>query len=563
MVSQKKKLGEILVEKGIISEETMRKALSIQERTGERLGEILLKMGLINEEDLYSALSEIYNVPYVNLEEIAIDPEVVKLIPEHISRRYKIIPIKLNGDKIVVAMTNPVNIYALDDVRIITGREVEPVLASEKRINQALDRIYTIQKGLEETLLNIAPTEEETEAPVEVLEDEAPVVRLVNLTITQAVQEGASDIHIEPTENDVKVRFRVDGVLYDVMSPPKKIFPTLVARIKILANMDIAERRLPQDGRFRVTSQGNKIIDFRVSTLPTIHGEKIVLRLLDRSAPLIGLEKLGFTEDVLEKFDWLIQRPYGMILVTGPTGSGKTTTLYSALAKISTPEKNIITVEDPVEYQFPRINQVQVNTKVGLTFANGLRSILRQDPDIIMIGEIRDRETAEIAVQAALTGHLVLSTIHTNDSAGAIARLMDMGIEPFLISSSVIGILAQRLARRICSRCKIPKQPTEEEIKVLKLGENDIIYEGKGCEACRHTGYRGRIGIFELLMVDDEIRSMIVDKVPANVIRETAVKKGMRTLWEDAKLKVRNGITTYSEILRTVYTEGYEYRRIT
>jgi type II secretory ATPase GspE/PulE/Tfp pilus assembly ATPase PilB-like protein len=347
------------------------------------------------------------------------------------------------------------------------------------------------------------------------------------------------------------------------MSPPKKIFPTLVARIKILANMDIAERRLPQDGRFRVTSQGNKIIDFRVSTLPTIHGEKIVLRLLDRSAPLIGLEKLGFTEDVLEKFDWLIQRPYGMILVTGPTGSGKTTTLYSALAKISTPEKNIITVEDPVEYQFPRINQVQVNTKVGLTFANGLRSILRQDPDIIMIGEIRDRETAEIAVQAALTGHLVLSTIHTNDSAGAIARLMDMGIEPFLISSSVIGILAQRLARRICSRCKIPKQPTEEEIKVLKLGENDIIYEGKGCEACRHTGYRGRIGIFELLMVDDEIRSMIVDKVPANVIRETAVKKGMRTLWEDAKLKVRNGITTYSEILRTVYTEGYEYRRIT
>ncbi|MCX7796618.1 MAG: type II secretion system ATPase GspE [bacterium] len=555
MVSQKKKLGDILIEKGLITEEILKRALANQEKTGEKLGEILLKMGLIKEEDLYYALSEIYNVPYVNLEEIVIDSDVVRLIPEHISRRYKIIPIRLNGDRIVLAMANPVNIYALDDVRIITGREVEPVLASEKQINQALDKIYTIQKGLEETLLNIAPGEEETETPVEVLEDEAPVVRLVNLTITQAVQEGASDIHIEPTENEVKVRFRVDGVLYDVMSPPKRIFPTLVARIKILANMDIAERRLPQDGRFRVTSQG-KIIDFRVSTLPTIHGEKIVLRLLDRSAPLIGLEKLGFTEDVLEKFDWLIQRPYGMILVTGPTGSGKTTTLYSALAKISTPEKNIITVEDPVEYQFPRINQVQVNTKIGLTFANGLRSILRQDPDIIMIGEIRDRETAEIAVQSALTGHLVLSTIHTNDSAGAIARLMDMGIEPFLISSSVIGILAQRLARRICSRCKVPKQPTEEEIKVLKLGENDVIYEGRGCEACRHTGYRGRIGIFELLMIDDEIRAMIVDKVPANVIRDSAVKKGMRTLWEDAKLKVRNGVTTYNEILRTVYAGG-------
>ncbi|MGC8971052.1 MAG: type II secretion system ATPase GspE [bacterium] len=555
MVSQKKKIGDIFIEKGLINEETLKKALDIQGKTGEKLGEILLKMGLITEEDLYSALSEIYNVPYVNLEDISIDPEVVKLVPEHISRRYKLIPIKLNGDKIVVAMSNPVNIYALDDVRIITGREVEPVIASEGQINQALDKIYTIQKGLEETLLNIAPEEEETETTVEVLEDEAPVVRLVNLTITQAVQEGASDIHIEPTESDVKVRFRVDGVLYDVMSPPKKIFPTLVARIKILANMDIAERRLPQDGRFRVTSQG-KIIDFRVSTLPTIHGEKIVLRLLDRSAPLIGLEKLGFTEEVLKKFDWLIQRPYGMILVTGPTGSGKTTTLYSALAKINTPEKNIITVEDPVEYQFPRINQVQVNTKVGLTFASGLRSILRQDPDIIMIGEIRDRETAEIAVQAALTGHLVLSTIHTNDSAGAIARLMDMGIEPFLISSSVIGILAQRLARRICSRCKVPKQPTEEEMKVLMLGENDILYEGKGCEACRHTGYKGRIGIFELLIIDDEIRSMIVDKIPANMIRETVVKKGMKTLWEDAKLKVKNGITTYSEILRTVYAGG-------
>lgn len=553
MLSQKKRLGEILVEKGIITEEILNRALSIQQGSMEKLGDVFLKMGVIKEEDLYSALSDIYNVPYVNLDDVVIDSEVVRLVPEHICRRYMVIPLNIDGDRIMVAMSNPVNIYALDDIRIITGKDVDPVLASERQITQVLDRIYTIQKGLEETLINIGPSDEDAEATVEVLEDEAPVVRLVNLTITQAVQEGASDIHIEPTENDVKIRFRVDGVLYDVISPPKRIFPTLVARIKILSNMDIAERRVPQDGRFRVNSQG-KIIDFRVSTLPTIYGEKIVLRLLDRSATLIGLEKLGFTEEILHNFDNLIRRPYGMILVTGPTGSGKTTTLYSALAKISTTEKNIITIEDPVEYQFARINQVQINPKAGLTFANGLRSILRQDPDIMMVGEIRDRETAEIAVQSALTRHLVLSTIHTNDSAGAIARLIDMGIEPYLISSSLIGILAQRLARRICPRCRVPKEPTEEEIKVLKISSDHTMYEGKGCEACRHTGYRGRLGIFELLVIDDEIRAMIVDKTPANVIREAAVKNGMVTLWEDAKLKVIDGITTYSEILRTVYT---------
>jgi type IV pilus assembly protein PilB len=553
MLSQKKRLGEILVEKGIITEEILNRALSIQQGSMEKLGDVFLKMEVIKEEDLYSALSDIYNVPYVNLDDVVIDSEIVRLVPEHICRRYMVIPLNIDGDRIMVAMSNPVNIYALDDIRIITGKDVDPVLASERQITQVLDRIYTIQKGLEETLINIGPSDEDAEATVEVLEDEAPVVRLVNLTITQAVQEGASDIHIEPTENDVKIRFRVDGVLYDVISPPKRIFPTLVARIKILSNMDIAERRVPQDGRFRVNSQG-KIIDFRVSTLPTIYGEKIVLRLLDRSATLIGLEKLGFTEEILHNFDNLIRRPYGMILVTGPTGSGKTTTLYSALAKISTTEKNIITIEDPVEYQFARINQVQINPKAGLTFANGLRSILRQDPDIMMVGEIRDRETAEIAVQSALTGHLVLSTIHTNDSAGAIARLIDMGIEPYLISSSLIGILAQRLARRICPRCRVPKEPTEEEIKVLKISSDHTMYEGKGCEACRHTGYRGRLGIFELLVIDDEIRAMIVDKTPANVIREAAVKNGMVTLWEDAKLKVIDGITTYSEILRTVYT---------
>lgn len=553
-MNQKKRIGDILLEKHLLDEDTLNKALAIQQKTGEKLGDILYKMGAITEEDLYSALAEIYNVPYVDLDTVSIDPELVKLIPEHISRRYKLIPLRVEGDKIVVGMSNPVNIYALDDVRIITGREVEPVLVPETQIEKALDRIYTIQTGIEQTLLDIGAPEEETEPTVEVLEDEAPVVRLVNLTISQAVQEGASDIHIEPRENEIKVRFRVDGVLHDVMSPPKRIFPTLVARIKILSNMDIAERRVPQDGRFRVTT-GGKVVDFRVSTLPILYGEKVVMRLLDRTAPLIGLEKLGFSEDMLRIFDQLIQRPYGMILVTGPTGSGKTTTLYSAITRINTPEKNIITIEDPVEYQFSGINQIQINPKVGLTFANGLRNILRQDPDIIMVGEIRDRETADIAVQAALTGHLVLSTIHTNDSAGAIARLIDMGIEPYLISSSLIGVLAQRLSRRICQKCKVVKEPTEEERKVLKLTESDILFEGKGCEACRHTGYRGRIGIFELLAIDDQIRGMIVDKSPANEIKRVAVNKGMVTLWEDAKMKVKMGITTYKEILRTVYVE--------
>ncbi|MGB9682546.1 MAG: type II secretion system ATPase GspE [bacterium] len=553
-MNQKKRIGDILIERHLVDEDTINRALAIQQKTGEKLGDILYKMGAINEEDLYSALAEIYNVPYVDLDTVSIDPELVKLIPEHISRRYKLIPIRIDGDKIIIGMANPVNIYALDDVRIITGREVDPVLVSEKQIEKALDRIYTIQTGIEQTLLDIGAPEEETEVTVEILEDEAPVVRLVNLTISQAVQEGASDIHIEPRENEVKVRFRVDGVLHDVMSPPKRIFPTLVARIKILSNMDIAERRLPQDGRFRVTT-GGRIVDFRVSTLPIMYGEKVVMRLLDRSSPLIGLERLGFSENMLKLFDQLIQRPYGMILVTGPTGSGKTTTLYSALSRISTPEKNIITIEDPVEYQLSGINQIQINPKVGLTFANGLRSILRQDPDIIMVGEIRDRETAEIAVQAALTGHLVLSTVHTNDSAGAIARLLDMGIEPYLISSSLIAVLAQRLSRRICQRCKTVKEPTEEEEKVLRLTESDTLYEGKGCEACRHTGYRGRIGIFELLVVDDQIRGMIVDKKPANEIKKVAVSKGMVTLWDDARMKVKEGITTYKEILRTVYVE--------
>jgi len=553
-MNQKKRIGDILLERRLLNEETLNKALVIQQKTGEKLGDILYKMGAITEEDLYSVLAEIYNVPYVDLDTVSIDSELVKLIPEHISRRYKLVPLKIEGDKIVVGMSNPVNIYALDDVRIITGREVEPALVSETQIEKALDKIYTIQTGIEQTLLDIGSPEEETEPAVEILEDEAPVVRLVNLTITQAVQEGASDIHIEPRENEVKVRFRVDGVLHDVMSPPKRIFPTLVARIKILSNMDIAERRMPQDGRFRVTT-GGSVVDFRVSTLPIIYGEKVVMRLLDRTAPLIGLEKLGFSEDMLRVFDQLIQRPYGMILVTGPTGSGKTTTLYSALTRINTPEKNIITIEDPVEYQFPGINQIQINPKVGLTFANGLRSILRQDPDIIMVGEIRDRETAEMAVQSALTGHLVLSTIHTNDSAGTIARLIDMGIEPYLISSSLIAVLAQRLSRRICQKCKVEKEPTEEERKVLKLSGQDILFEGKGCEACRHTGYKGRIGIFELLVIDDQIRGIIVDKSSANEIKRVAVNKGMVTLWEDAKMKVKMGITTYKEILRTVYVE--------
>jgi type IV pilus assembly protein PilB len=459
------------------------------------------------------------------------------------------------------------NVVALDDVRLVTGLELEQVVAAEEDIMAAINRYYTGGVDLDEAMRQAVTTdvdiaEEKGEdlsvQELRTLTEEAPVVRLVNLIISQAIGDGASDIHMEPHRRSVQVRYRVDGLLHDVMTPPKQLQSAIVSRIKIMANLDIAERRVPQDGRIHVVIE-NKEYDLRVSTLPTVFGEKVVMRILDQSSTRLGLNKLGFTPATLEVWEGMAAKPYGMILVSGPTGSGKTTTLYSTLYKINTTDKNIVTVEDPVEYQLPRVNQVQVNPKAGLNFANGLRSFLRQDPDIIMVGEIRDKETAEIAIQASLTGHLVLSTIHTNDAPSATTRLVDMGVEPFLISSSVLGVLAQRLARTICTNCREAYAPPVEALHRLGLkpeqGEEILFYRGKGCDRCKGSGYKGRYGIFELMPMSEAIRELVLKGVSADQIRAQAVAEGMKTLADDGILKVLEGATTIDELLRVVYVD--------
>ncbi len=556
-------LGGILVRMGFLNEAQLQHALEVQGRTGERLGRILVRMGLITEEDLAKAIGVQWGYPYVSLSSTPVDPEVVRLVPQHIASRHKVLAFGRNGDRLLVALVDPLNLLALDDVRLVTGMDVEARITTEDELMQAINKYYHVGTIFEQAVV----TEEEAAGDEEVsldrlreMVDEAPVVKLVNVILDQAIREGASDVHIEPHRNGLHVRYRIDGVLHDVMSPPKNLKAALVSRIKIVANLDIAERRKPQDGRIHLKVDGREI-DLRVSTLPTMFGEKVVMRILDQSNALISLNRLGMASDVQATWEELASKPYGMILVTGPTGSGKTTTLYATLSKINTLDKNIITVEDPVEYQLPRINQVQVNPKAGLTFATGLRSILRQDPDVIMVGEIRDRETAEIAVQAALTGHLVLSTLHTNDAPSAFTRLVDMGIEPFLITSSVIGVLAQRLARQICAKCKEAYRPPREAVRRLseELAEVEdlVLYRGAGCEYCRQTGYKGRTGVYELLVVTDRIRELVVRRASANEIREAARAEGFRTMRDDGIRKVLEGVTTIEEILRVVYvTEG-------
>ncbi len=556
-------LGGILVRMGFLNEVQLQQALEVQARTGERLGRILVRMGLITEEDLAKAIGVQWGYPYVSLANTPVDPEVVRLVPQHIASRHKVLAFGRNGDRLVVALVDPLNLLALDDVRLVTGMDVEARITTEDELMQAINKYYHVGSIFEQAVVTEeeAPGEEEVSIDrLREMVDEAPVVKLVNVILDQAIREGASDVHIEPHRNGLHVRYRIDGVLHDVMSPPKNLKAALVSRIKIVANLDIAERRRPQDGRIHLKVDGRDI-DLRVSTLPTMFGEKVVLRILDQSNALISLNRLGMASDVQAKWEELASKPYGMILVTGPTGSGKTTTLYATLSKINTLDKNIITVEDPVEYQLPRINQVQVNPKAGLTFATGLRSILRQDPDVIMVGEIRDRETAEIAVQAALTGHLVLSTLHTNDAPSAFTRLVDMGIEPFLISSSVIGVLAQRLARCICSKCKEAYRPPKDALRRLseELAEEQdlVLYRGAGCDHCRQTGYKGRTGVYELLVVTDRVRELVVRRAPANEIREAARAEGFRTMRDDGIRKVLEGVTTIEEILRVVYvTEG-------
>jgi len=554
----RKKLEELLVEAGLITEEQLKHAIEVQSKTGEKLGKVLIKSGYVTESQILEALEFQLGIPHVDLHKYYIDPEVAKLIPEAVAKRHTIIPIKKDKDGILVAMADPLNIFAIDDVKIITKQNVKPLIASESSILKAIDRIYgkeQAEKAVQDFKKEFQ-SEASNELPSEILEEvqNAPAVRFVNSIIEQAIKNRASDIHFEPTEKDLRIRFRIDGQLTEAMRTIKSTHAPVVTRVKIMANMNIAERRLPQDGRFEFVSN-EKNIDVRVSSLPTVFGEKLVLRLLDKENFVMTKEQLGFDKEDLVLFDKLIKRPYGIVLLTGPTGSGKTTTLYAMLKELNKPNVNIITVEDPVEYSIEGINQVQVNEKAGLTFATALRSILRQDPDVIMIGEIRDTETAEIAIRSAITGHLVLSTLHTNDAAGAMTRLIDMGIEPYLVSSAVVGVIAQRLARKICDNCKISYKASESEKKILGVEEKKdfTLYRGRGCPVCNKTGYRGRIPIYEILTVTSNIRELINAKASSDVIKEQAVKNGMKTLRESAKKFVLEGKTTIDEMLRLTY----------
>ncbi|PIP68663.1 MAG: type II secretion system protein GspE [Candidatus Omnitrophica bacterium CG_4_9_14_0_2_um_filter_42_8] len=557
----KKSIEQILFEKAVITKEQLDKAMEESKKKGMSVGKVIVRSGMATEEAYAQAASEALDVPYVNLESYIIDTEVIKLIPEAMAQKYKAVPIFKIRDILTVAMVDPKDIVAIDDLSRKAKCDIEAMLSTESAIANAIEQYYGTSSSFDDVVKDIdkenrfksAGAEFDSTKLAEIAE-EAPVIKLVNMIIMQAVKDKASDIHIEPEETRLAVRFRIDGILHEMFSPPKHLEPALMSRIKVLSKMDIAEKRKPQDGRFNMKAM-DRDIDLRVSSFPTIYGENIVIRILDRGSILMGLDKVGFTGETQKEFEKFIKYPHGIILVTGPTGSGKTTTLYSALSTIDSEEKNVITIEDPVEYHLGRIRQSQVNPKAGLTFAAGLRSILRQDPDIIMVGEIRDKETAEISVQAALTGHLVFSTLHTNDAAGALSRLIDMGIEPFLISSSMLGILAQRLVRKICDKCKEEYIPSEDILKGLGVGQKKGFFKGKGCSVCKNTGYSGRIGIFELLIVNDKIRKLIVDKASSDVIKKTAIETGMKTLRDDGLDKVLKGITTPEEVIKATQEE--------
>lgn len=553
---------DILLKRGVIAQEQVKEARREAQKTGLALDKALVRLGVITEEDIAKTMADETGVPYMDLSGYIIDPEVIKLVPEATAKKFKVVPLFKIGSSLTIAMVKPQDIVAIDEVRKRSRfTTVEPVLSMGKDIERAIEQYYGVTGTVEELIKSIAKPrgvggKEVSAEQLAEWAEEIPVIKLVNLLVMQAVKERASDIHIEPEEELLRIRYRVDGVLHEVTELPAHLQSAVASRIKVLSNMDIAEKRKPQDGRFMMKMQ-DKEIDLRVSTFPTIHGENVVLRILDKSSAIMRLAELGMAPGDLKKYDELIKRPHGIILVTGPTGSGKTTTLYASLSTINSIEKNIITIEDPVEYEIPLIRQTQINPKAGLTFATGLRNILRQDPDMVMVGEVRDRETAEIAIQAALTGHLVFSTLHTNDAPGGITRLIDMEVETFLISSSVIGILAQRLVRTICSECKEKYSPSEEELKDIGLSPVKwmVFYRGKGCRRCRQSGYRGRIGIFELLVVDEEIRKLIMAKTPTDEIRKKAQEKGMITLRDDGLEKVKNGFTTVEEVLRVTEEE--------
>ncbi len=596
------RIGELLLKEKRITPAQLQEALNYQKTSGGKLGYNLVKLGFVKDEEITALLSKQYGVPSINLSQFEIDPAIVKLIPSETAQKYQIVPLSRAGATLTIAMTDPTNVFAMDDIKFMTGYNVEPVVASETAVTDAITRYYPanaapppmkiavepkkkkepvpqqaanlnnaatlemVTRALEETAGDISDDDVEMMEEIEQIDvstlekqgGEAPVIRLVNLMLMSAIQKGASDIHIEPYEKEFRVRFRIDGILYNVMAPPMKFRDAITSRIKIMAKLDIAEKRLPQDGRIKIRfgdgEGGTKEIDFRVSILPTLFGEKIVMRLLDKDKLMLDMTKLGFETESLRKLEIAISKPWGMVLVTGPTGSGKTNTLYSSIAKINTPETNIMTAEDPVEFNLVGVNQVQVRENIGLNFAAALRSFLRQDPNIILVGEIRDFETAEIAVKASLTGHLVLSTLHTNDAPSTISRLMNMGIEPFLVASSVNLICAQRLVRRLCTQCK--KDHPHEAKALVDAGftpeesEKVVPKKGSGCERCNNTGYKGRVGLYEVMEISEELRELILVGASALELRRKAIDEGMITLRRSGLLKVMEGVTSIEEVAR-------------
>ncbi|HET7309879.1 MAG TPA: ATPase, T2SS/T4P/T4SS family [Mycobacteriales bacterium] len=551
-----KQLGDILLDSGLVTQQQLAEAFEEHQRAGRALGRVLVEKGVLTESQLVAALAQQIGLKFVDLSDYPVDGAAIASVPPAVCRRYNALPIGYEDGRLLVAMSDPANVFAIDDIRSITGAEVKPVVATKSDVTGAINRYHRVDGDLDDLTMSMETEEDDDLSNIKEVVEDAPIVKFVNLLITQAIQDRASDIHIEPTERDLRVRFRIDGVLHEIMRSPKNIQSGVISRLKIMAEINIAERRIPQDGRLSVTTNGKKI-DLRVATLPTVWGEKVVMRVLDNSTAMLKLSDLGFSDDNYERYAQSFTKPYGMMLVTGPTGSGKSTTLYATLNIVSRPEINVITVEDPVEYRIPGINQVQTNAKAGLTFASALRSILRSDPDVVLIGEIRDHETSQIAIEAALTGHLVLSTLHTNDAPSAITRLTEMGVEPFLVGSALDCVLAQRLARRLCQKCREAYTPEPDTLVSARFPWHDgmdlpTLYRAVGCSACAKTGYRGRLALHEVMPVTEEIERLTVERASAVEIGKVARDQGMATLRDDGMAKVMAGVTTLEEILRVV-----------